>query len=73
MSALKTRVSRLEAEQGARDNCQLCELIAITVGETPSAAAALARHPRHTLEQLVLAKDELKAAKAHQSQMAELG
>lgn len=55
---LKNRVARLEAGRESRDHCQLCELILRAGGMPPSEAAALARHPRHTLEEIVLASME---------------
>lgn len=57
MSALNTRVARLEVERRQAGNCELCFLILWAArGEmTESEARALSAHPSHTLEQIVMA------------------
>jgi hypothetical protein len=59
--ALASRVRRLEADREAGQHCRLCELIQQAVGKSQSEAAALARHPPHTLESLICASLEIAA------------
>ena len=54
MSALRSRIVRLEADRGKSASCRLCELLALTLPDTAANAAELARHRPHTLEQLVM-------------------
>ena len=58
MGNLKNRIRRLEVFRDESQHCQLCGLILQAAGTSPSEAAALARHPPHTLESLIRASFE---------------